>query len=318
VGRPAIHALAFGPDETLAVATELGLAVRQAGAWRTLRGGPSRNRVTAVAVTGDGAAWFGFGDDQFSPAGGGLSRFDGSQWQYFLDNANVRVLSVAPDGALWAGAGCRVQRFQDDSWQLVAQCDDLGGGNVLDLAFGPEGEVWAATGMSLARYDGQTWQVFEGLVHSIAVAPDGTLWAAGWGGTQGAYYTAYLDPAALPGTGEPEWTKVRDEALASLVVSGDGTAWGISGDLGLVRFRDGAWAAVPGPDGETIHGSLAVGPEGALWVSGPEQLARFDGSAWAVYPGLEGAQALAVAPDGTLWFGTDNGAVHVDPGEVQP
>jgi hypothetical protein len=43
------------------------------------------------------------GDDSLSTPGGGLSRFDGQDWQYFLDGAEVGALAVAPDGSIWLG-----------------------------------------------------------------------------------------------------------------------------------------------------------------------------------------------------------------------
>jgi ligand-binding sensor domain-containing protein len=321
LGQPAIQALAFGSEETLAVGTEKGIAVRQNGAWRTLCGGPTRNKVTAVAVTPDGAAWFGFGDDQFSAAGGGVSRFADGEWQYFLGDANVRVLAVAPDGALWAGTGCGVQRYSGETWQTMAECDDLGVGNVLDFAFGPSGEVWVATGMSLACYNasaslstgGESWQVFEKLVNSIAVTPDGALWASGWEGAQDSYFVARFD-------GET-WTKMLDSNLGSLVATPDGAGWGVDSERGLVRFTGETWEPVLGADGQPVYGSLAAAPDGALWVSGPGGLARFDGSAslttggqgWADHPVVEGVQAVAVAPDGTVWLGASNGVVRFQP-----
>ena len=318
LGQPAIQALAFGPDGSLAVGTEKGIAVRQNGAWRTLRGGPTRNKVTAVAVTlmsqsDTGAAWFGFGDDQFSAAGGGVSRFVDGEWQYFLGDANVRVLAVAPDGALWAGTGCSVQRYDGREWQVMASCDDLGVGNVLDFAFGPGGEVWAATGMSLAQFDGESWQVFEKLVNSIAVTPDGTLWASGWEGALDSYFVARFDGVA--------WEQSLGHSLGSLVATPDGAVWGIESERGLVRFTGETWEQVLGADGQPVYGSLAVAPDGALWVNGQGELARFDGSAsvttggqrWTVYPAVEGVQAMAVAPDGTVWLGTGSGVVQFRP-----
>ena len=94
-----VFAVAVAADGTITAGTDRGLSVYQAGRWRTLRHGPTLSRVTAIAVTPDGAAWFGFGDDAFHSAGGGLSRFDGQSWQYvsqakgFPISDNVRVLA---------------------------------------------------------------------------------------------------------------------------------------------------------------------------------------------------------------------------------
>jgi hypothetical protein len=38
-----------------------------------VKDGPTHDRVTTVAVTPDGAAWFGFGDHSTSTPGGGLT-----------------------------------------------------------------------------------------------------------------------------------------------------------------------------------------------------------------------------------------------------
>ena len=63
-----------------------------------LKDGPTQDSATSVAVTPDGSVWFGFGDHSVSTPGGGLSRFDGHDWQYYLDNAEVNALAVSPDG----------------------------------------------------------------------------------------------------------------------------------------------------------------------------------------------------------------------------
>jgi streptogramin lyase len=329
LGRPAINALAFGPagaGEALALGTQMGIALRQDGAWRLLRGGPARNRVTAVAVTPDGAAWFGFGTDSPGTGGGGVSRFGtpaspntgGDPWDYFLGDANVRVLAVAPDGALWAGAGCSVQRLDaagDGTWQEMAACGDLGLGNTLDFAFGPEGEVWVATGMSLARWHEGTWQVLDRMAHAVAVAPDGTVWASGWEGAEDSYFVDRYDGSA--------WTATLDRSLSFLTATPDGSVWGIEAERGLARFDGEVWAQVPGPDGQEVHGALAVAPDGALWVSGPQALARFDGQAWTSYPPAGGVEALAVGPApaggsaGTVWLATNHGVVRFEPTDNQ-
>ena len=107
-----MHAIAFGPGGTIAVGTDRGLSIAGEEGWHTLRAGPTLNQVMAVAVTPDGAAWFGFGDSASDAAGGGLSRFDGREWLHFLADANAQALAVGPDGVLWAGAGCTLWRLE--------------------------------------------------------------------------------------------------------------------------------------------------------------------------------------------------------------
>ena len=198
-GLSATAALALGPSGQVAASTSQGLAIYDGDAWRLLRDGPTTASVTVAAVTPDGDAWLGFGDNSVSTPGGGLSRFDGQTWEYHLDGAEVTALAVAPDSALWAGAGCTVRRFDGTAWQTLVHCEEeLPPGNILDIAFTPDGTAWVANGFSLASYDGSTWTVLDKLANSIVAAPEGVprmegLWVSGWEGTPDSMYVARLD-----------------------------------------------------------------------------------------------------------------------------
>lgn len=304
-----VRSVAIGPGGLLAAGTDRGLALQQDGVWRVLRGGPLLNDMQAVAVTPDGAAWFGFGrDGQPSPAGG-ASRYDGQAWQYDLEQDNVRVLAVAPDGALWAGA-CNVLRPDEQQWQTVGGCDAIQG-NVLDLAFEPGGTVWAATGLALARYDGQAWTVDNKLIHTIEAAPDGTLWVSGWEGTAGSDYVARFDGS--------RWETVWAGRLGRLAVTSDGHVWGTAGERGLAEFDGQAWtfhASASGLPLTTVNALLAdPAHPGALWLAAGQAIAYFDGETWSVHSLPESwteatVQAIATGNDGTLWLATSQGALH--------
>lgn len=310
-GTPPVQAMAFGPDGKTAVGTELGLCIPAGEGWQTLLGGPTRNQVTAAAITPDGAAWFGFGNSSADAAGGGVSRFDGREWQYYLGDANVQALAIGPDGTLWAGGGCGVWRLDGRDWQQVADCKQLKG-NILDVAVESDGTVWVASGLALARFDGQSWTAYDRLVGSVSTAPapqggtGGTLWAVGWEGTQGSGYVAQFDGS--------DWIKTLDRSLGSLVVTPDGQVWGVADGEGLARFDGQSWTLLQTPvDFEGPVRTLAVAPDGALWASGNDQIARFDEVAWTVYPSTEGVQVIAFAADGSLWLGTSNGAARFQP-----
>lgn len=327
-GLHSLRAMTPGPGRMVAAGTNFGLGIYQDGKWRLLRDGPASDRITTVAVTPDGVAWFGFGDHSVSTPGDGLSRFDGREWQYALDDAEVNVLAVAHDGSLWAGAGCEVLRFDGVAWETVSRCgDDLPLGNILDIAFTSDGAIWVVNGFSLARFDGESWTVYERFVHSLDAAPDGTLWMHGWEGTQGSQYVARFD-------GE-QWTKLRpaDSFPGGFLVGAvtpDGLVWGIVQGSRLASFDGRSWA-----DGDSWafydaeeHLSLAdghnlkVAPDGALWVITAGQVARFDprrpsGEAWTAY--LSGSAlaerrvgAVAFAPDGAIWIG----GTRFQPGEA--
>ncbi len=316
-----IAAVAVGVDGGIATGTDRGISVYQAGRWRTLRSGPALSQVTAAAVTPDGAVWFGFGDDAFRSAGGGLSRFDGHDWQYILDDGNVRVLAVAPDGSPWAGMGCEVWRFDGVAWEAAARCADLPHGNVLDIAFTADGSAWIATSLGLARFDGRSWITYDRLANSLAVAPDGTIWVNGWEGSQGSQYVARFD-------GE-SWTAYRrvDSYPGSFVVSAvtfDGLLCGVVSERRLACFDGRSWS-----DGEswtfydTADGlpsdqivDLVVAPDSVLWAMTDGGIAYFDDGGWV---GISLDQesgtvnTMAFAPDGSIWLGGSRGAVHLQP-----
>jgi len=304
MGTPAIQAIALGPGGEIAVGSDRGLCIFAGGGWQTLLGGPARNQVTVAAVTPDGAAWFGFGDSAADAAGGGLSRFDGLEWQHFLGDANVQALAVGPDGTLWAGAGCGMWRWSGGDWQQVATCGQLKG-NVLDIAVASDSTVWAATGLTLAHFDGRSWTTYDRLVHSVAIGSGNTLWVAGWEGTQDSDYIARLD-----GSG---WTKTLDRSLVSLVVTSDGQVWGAAGEQGLAHFDGQSWTFIQPPTDLGLVCALALAPDGALWVSGNDQIARVDEGIWVTYRSTEGVKAIAFAPDRSLWLATSNGAAHFQP-----
>lgn len=106
-------------------------------------------------------------------------------------NPNYIVsLEVANDGAVWAGTwGGGLSRFDGSQWRTYTLKDGLPGNHVFALATDPQGALWIGTGRGLAKYDGKsftTYGVADGLfsepVFAIAMAPDGNSWIGSYGG----------------------------------------------------------------------------------------------------------------------------------------
>src|SRR4051812_27544506 len=62
--------------------------------------------------------------------------------------------------------------------------------------------------------------------------------------------------------------------------------------------------------------AIAQSPDGYLWIANPGRLARFDGAQFrdfsprSIHPEMtQRPNALAIARDGSLWLGMDQGAV---------
>ena len=312
----AVTAVAVRADGVIAAGSDRGISVFQHGTWRPLRRGPLLNRITAIAVTPDGAAWFAYGDSSWRPAGGGVSRFDGTTWRTFDATSglpgsdNVRVLAAAPDGGLWAGAGCNLARYDGSTWQAIATCGQIRS-NVHALAFGPAGQVWAAVDFELYHFDGQIWTTYENRIAGpVAVDREGRAWA-------------WFSPLAGGGLGVfdgNDWRVLKDDLpfdyAGSLVATPDGALWATSGEGDVARFDGKTWkrytVAEGAPSGPSLR--LVVSPRGRLWGISNKGITQLEGETWVSHAsGFEGVSAAAVAPDGSLWLGTARGVVHLLP-----
>jgi ligand-binding sensor domain-containing protein len=284
--------------------------------------------ILSIAVTPDGALWFG-------KEHGGLSRFDGQEWttytfaasptgQVVLVGNSIFSIAVAPDGALWLGTG------MGGVYRFAGPVDRIG--------------------------DMQAWTIYtmdDGLVSSrinaIAVAPDGTLWFGSADSTpRNGGVSHFTGPARGAGNGETWITYTENDGLASdivhaIAVAPDGTLWFGTGNVllgygGASHFSvpaagagaDGAWTTYTAEEGlgSNVVLSIAIAPNNALWFGThgggvsrfggePAQLS-VDDEAWLTYTTKDGLGSnfvwcIAVAPDGTLWLGTSNGLSRYSP-----
>ena len=343
-GLESVAGLALGREGAVAAATNQGLGVYRGGEWRLLKDGPTFDIATDVAVTDDGDVWFAFGAPSMTSGGGGVSRLshDDQDWEYYLGDTKVYVLSVAADGSLWAAAANGVLRFDGRAWQMMAGCSEiLGAGLVdcgfLDLAFTSDDGVWVANGSRVARspgsgahgVKGQSWIRYDMLVHSLEPGPDGSIWMNGWEGLQGSGYVARYSDSTTDGE---TWKMYKASEsfvgpFAVGAVTHDGRVWGVVPDRGLVSTSDGAswtesasWAFYQPPDSVSVAALLDEAPDGALWLRTQDGIARFDPSvdptasgesaldAWTVFTVDGGAVghpgAIAFGPSDEIWLGT--------------
>ena len=169
--------------------------------------------------------------------------------------------------------------------------------------------------------------VAAGSQHSVAIHPDGTLWA--WGEDvfgqlgDGTTNTERLAPVQV-GT-DKNWALIAADERHSFAIKTDGTlwAWGSNGNFqlgdGTATDRstpvqigtDTHWAAVAAGDSH----SLAIKTDGTLWAWGNNQFGQLgfpptvvqtapvqigtDRNWTSVAAG--GAHSMAIKTDGTLW-----------------
>jgi ligand-binding sensor domain-containing protein len=184
---------------------------------------------------------------------------------------------------------------------------------------GPTSTPWSAP--PNAEHPGWTnYTTANGLasnsVSAVAVAPDGTVWfgTAGGGGGGGASrfdgttWTSYWEADGLVSN------NVSDIAIAP-----DGAVWFGTYDGGASRFDGERWTGYSsGELAATLVWDIAVGPApqggtgGTMWFGTIMGASRFDGRAWTTYTTADGlpsnnVRAVAVAPDGAVWFGAAGG-----------
>ncbi len=276
--------------------------VRHTASHYTTLDGLASNDVRAIAIAGDDV-WFG--------TAAGLTRLDaGGNWTTIrrgaeLVHEDVRVLEVAPDGALWIGTwgGLNV-RTPDGVWQRYTQESTerrLPSNHVQSLHVG-DGERWIGTwngGLAHWRSTelGDAWRTYEtdtleadghtlvsDNIPAIAVDPNsGDLWVASAGRWDSEIQT-YLDGS-----------------LSRMTPAGQWNVWDPKGDL-LSEF---------------IH-DLQVTDDGLLWIASEGGASWIDIAVGRAVSHLTADQGLAddrvaaieIGPEGDLYFGTAAGISH--------
>lgn len=257
-----VRSIAVAADGTLWFGCEYGgISQLDGETWTTytMTAGPTgqiwflQNSVTSIVEDRDGALWFAtqqgvYRFEASGEAGGGA--FD-ERWTICdLDDTldvNVRVIAVAPDGALWFGTAGHGVFHPDpaspdpctpETWTHYTRgttAEELVDNQIYAIAVAPDGALWFGTGAGVSRFDGRTWTPYttaDGLagssVWAIAVAPNGALWFGTDGGVSrfdGRTWTSYTNADGL-----------ADDNVWAIAVAPDGALWfGTRG--GVSRFE---------------------------------------------------------------------------------
>ena len=110
-----------------------------------------------VAVGDEGTVWLAHDE-------GRISRFvRGKRYAVGgMATRRVQCIAAGANGTLWAGTvDDGVLHFDGESWIAYTPDDGLLDDSVLDIAVAADGTVWAAVGGGVSRYDGATWTSFD-------------------------------------------------------------------------------------------------------------------------------------------------------------
>jgi hypothetical protein len=287
--------------------------------------------------------------------------FTSSDGLPFADGSSGRI-AAAPDGMVWAFTWNQdLARFDGTGWSEPAGYDQLDIVNprcrayeeclnpITAMAVGPDGLLSLAVGPeTLLQYDGIDWTVLpiaDGETHGdgasawstdMAVASDGTLWAAAWEellAFDGDSWDRFTANDGLPSGG-----------INSVAVAPNGDVWiGTTDDFegdpsgGVARFDGESWTVFDETDGlhEMSVSALTVGPDGTVWTvhrdtsdlgNGGEPatggISRFDGATWSATTvanegiPLDWGGAAVVDDAGTLWITSSWGVIGFDGAEA--
>lgn len=173
-----------------------------------------------------------YNDEIFVGAWDGLYRILNNQ-AYRIDEIDkaVSVLTTTTAGILALGPDGAWETRQGTFFPVSPQWSM----NVRDALQDEDGATWIATGMGLFRRANESiehfWNeddLFSGSLNGLALAPDGRLWIASWGGID-----VYENGVYVNHIGTQDGLPYYD--IRSLNFAPDGTVW-MASDLGVIRY----------------------------------------------------------------------------------
>ena len=288
-----------GPDGDVWIATRGGLTRYDGRSFERVRGpdGPITMPVLALHRTRDEALWI--------STRNGLLFYDGTNFQSYqtVEDEFVGIVSqVVEDstGTMWfATLRSGLLRYDDTGLERFTTEDGLSSNRLAALALDPQGRLWIGGNKGVDRWNGKTIsalsvteEVDGGSLQALVVDEDGYAWM---GTERGVYVRPPADPS-----------RSVDAPLPDTLVS-------FTTDDGL-------------NDNTTYL--LHLAQTGMLWVGTNEGVNRLDTRAYkrtghmpirtyGKEDGFLGVEASSHAvyetAEGTLWFGTVEGATRYDP-----
>ncbi|MEQ8703160.1 MAG: HYR domain-containing protein [Phaeodactylibacter sp.] len=328
------------------------------GTWSALGSGLN-NKVNTIAVAANGDLYVG---GAFTEAGGisadRIAKWDGTNWSALGSglNSECRTIAIAPNGDVYAGGifstagGVTVDDiavWDGTNWSAVGSGSSVF--SCLALAFASDGTLYAGgswvniggvRSFSIASWDGTDWSALgAGLANSsgtigfcldIAIAPDGSVYAAGEFATAGG--TPALNIAKWDGT---SWsalgagTNARVNAIdfasdGTLYATGDFTEAGGSPAGAIAKWDGTNWSPLGsglGFTGFDFGFGIKAASDGNVYVTGQfsltaggftsdRNIAKWDGTSWSgVGTGLSSSTNDVVeSPSGDIYVGGSFGA----------
>ncbi|HEU0306230.1 MAG TPA: two-component regulator propeller domain-containing protein, partial [Lysobacter sp.] len=201
--------------------------------------------------------------------------------------------------------------------------DGLPSNRINGIAEDRSGYLWVATSDGLVRYDGvdfHAWRVEQGLRDNFIWSVHADARNRVWFGThQAGLAVLDADRRRFRHYDRGNTPALASNDVWSVTSTSDGAIWFGTADAGLYRLA---------PDGKAVTrfmprsndprslphasvGQLVVAPDGTLWIGTQGGVARWTGRDFERAPGnalnSSVVNGLTIERDGTLWVGTPEG-----------
>ena len=303
--RPLIRAMLLGREKRLWLALEGGLVVslsRESTNVITTTNGLSLEKPVAIAQDSRNDVWIGYADGSLSRiADGRVTRFagnddpvsngpcsvtsdingqvwfgrvgqvgvlqDGSFQTLFTSSERLIQLGQARRGGVWACAGPRLIRYNQDRTAIVCGMlpTDRSGVEPTVVFEDQTGAVWVGTSADgLFHYDGTNF-THVGTSHeeilSLGNDDEGNLWVGTGGGGLNRLRTRAVELQARA-SGLPT------EAVRSICEDKNGVMWAVAANGELARRIGNQWSRVAGEEaGSGAHATcVASDGSGGVWI----------------------------------------------------
>ena len=281
----------------------------------TMKDGLAGNSVGALYIDRTGRKWF--------ATEGGLSCFDGGEWETFTDAKGLPLNTITSmtqdhDGVMWFGTvNNGVLCFDGIEWKKYSKSDGLGAIGTGDVEVDKENVKWFTIGYGVASFDGKVWKRYtqeDGLpdapVWNIAIDGEGVKWLA-----TGSILTSF-DGVHFTQYPSDSWSGAI--SILSIAIDKNDVKWLATYGGGVGSFKDGIWQWLPKVDATkylNVNNHIAIDANNGKWVSLCNQhsfefgVACYDGINWKRYtvddgPAANNVYAIGVDSWNRKYFGT--------------
>jgi ligand-binding sensor domain-containing protein len=272
----------------------------------------------------------------FGTEGAGLLRYDGNEFTtWSLENTPIQAAHAqiipAPDGSLWFRGenSVDVDRFDLTSETWSFQPRQIG--DSMPLAFDPQGNLWAS------EYQAGVWVIGNGAETHLGAEsglPSNDIRGVAFDAIDGHFLLATGDAGVIHLDADknfvevfnPETAGLLDNEMTALFTTADPPATWVGTRFGVSHLTpDFTWEHFPigQPFTENLSfiSRFVQGADGAIWVGTyGDWVYRYADGQWEHFAGGEAGvglpspyiNSITLAPDGALWFATEEGAARFD------